>query len=235
MASLTEELEGEINSILAQAWDIRDGQVVPEPETVALAGGAVKLQATFLYSDLADSTGIAMHDKRIAARLFKAFLAMSTRLIVERGGKIRSFDGDRVMGVFVGDYKCTAATKCALQINYIFRNVIKPKFEARYEVFRNGQYTLAHCTGVDMGEVLTVRSGIRNNNDLVWVGRAPNVAAKLSAFRNTPYHSYITGEVYDLANAEAKVGSDGRDMWEERKWTDGPVERMFRSSWWWKP
>jgi len=232
--ALVDDITQDVTSILSQAWDIRDGQTVPSTDTVTLAGGGVKLFATMLYADLADSTDLAMWDRRVTARLCKAFLACSSRLIKARGGAVRSFDGDRVMGVFVGDSKNTSAVKCALQINWAFLKVIKPKFEAQYEALRNGTHKLAHCTGVDTSETLVVRAGVRNSNDLIWIGRAPNVAAKMSGFRDPPYFSFISGEIYDHVADEAKL-SNGQNMWEERTWTQGPIKRVFRSSWTWTP
>jgi hypothetical protein len=38
---------------------------------------------------------------------------------------------------------------------------------------------------------LNWRAGIRNNNDLVWIGRAPSLAAKLSDIREPRYSVYI--------------------------------------------
>jgi len=166
--------------------------------------------------------------------VFKAFLAASTRIIRAQNGQIRSFDGDRVMGVFVGDYKNTFAAKAALRINWMFSFVLKQKFEAKYEAIRDGTYKLGYCTGIDTGEVVAVRGGIRDNNDLIWVGRAPNVAAKLCGLRESNYCSYMTGDVYDMINDEAKL-YQGQNMWEERTWSRGPVARVFRSSWWVKP
>lgn len=232
--ALADDLSSDITKILNQEWSIRDGQVVPETADVALAGGGVKLSVAMLYADLADSTDLSMWNRQVAAKVIKAFLAASTRLIRARNGYIRSFDGDRVMGVFLGDYKNTEAAKCALQINWMFLNVLKPKFEAKYEKLMDGTHKLAHCTGVDTSEVLVVRAGIGNNNDLVWVGRAPNVAAKLCGLREPPYNSYISGEAYNKLNDEAKISGD-KSMWEERKWTNGPIDRIFRSSWTWKP
>jgi class 3 adenylate cyclase len=233
--ALVDDLTSDVNSVLSQAWDIRDGTAVPTTDTVVLAGGGVNLSAAMLYADLADSTALAMWDRRVTARLCRAFLACSTRLIKARGGAVRSFDGDRVMGVFLGDTKNTSAVKCALQLNWMFLNLIKPKFEAKYEALRNGMHKLGHCSGVDMSEVLVVRAGIRNSNDLIWVGQAPNVAAKLSALRDAPYHSFISGAVYDKIADDAKNSQDGRNMWEERNWGSGPINRVFRSSWTWKP
>jgi adenylate cyclase len=233
---LTDDLESEIDSILAEPWSVRDGTVVPETADVLLAGGAVRLSATMLYADLVDSTSLAIYDRRVAARAFKSFLSCCSRIVRERNGYIRSFDGDRVMAVFVGDTKNTSAAKAALNINYLFQKLIKPRLEAKYEMLRNGTYKLGHCVGVDTSEVLVVRAGIRNNNDLTWVGSAPNVAAKLSSIRNDPYTSWITDSVYKSMNQEAKTTERGESMWEERINVPAiPGGVGYRSSWWWKP
>jgi adenylate cyclase len=235
--SLKEDLAGDVTGIISQPWSVRDGTVVPDTKDLALAGGAVKLTATVLYADLADSTELAMnYDRRIAAKVFKCFLSSSSKIIRARGGDIRSFDGDRVMGIFVGDSKNSSAAKCALNINYAFIEIIKPKLEAAYPSLTTGSYKLAHCVGVDTSEMLVIRGGIRNNNDLVWVGRAPNVAAKLSAIRNSPYHSYISGTVYDSLNKESKYSKE-QDMWEKRANSTQVkgVTTIYRSLWRWSP
>lgn len=236
--SITDQLSQEVDGILRQEWAIRDGQVIPKTEDVALAGGAVKLAVTMLYADLADSTELAMgYDKRVVAKVFKSFLSCSSRIIRAEGGEIRSFDGDRVMGVFIGTSKNTSAARCALKINYAFLNIIKPKLIAKYPNLATGSYKLAHCVGVDTSEVLVIRGGVRNNNDLVWIGRAPNVAAKLSAIRESPNYSFITKAVYDVMEESVKKGGDPkRDMWEARTWKAvAGVPSIYSSSWTWKP
>lgn len=84
---------------------------------------------------------------------------------------------------------------------------------------------------------MVVRSGIRNNNDLVWVGRAPNVAAKLSGIRDG-YATYITKNVFDVLLDSSKYGGVARElMWESRIWSAGKpygVETVYRSNWTWK-
>jgi adenylate cyclase len=234
--ALKDDLATEIDGIMSQPWDIRNGTVVPENDDVALAGGAVKLEATMLYADLVDSTELAMYDRRVAARVFKSYLTCCSKIIRARGGDIRSFDGDRVMGVFVGSSKNTSAAKAALNINYAFLMLIKPKLEAKYDVFKDGTYKLGHCIGVDTSEVLVIRAGIRNNSDLVWVGRAPNVAAKLSSIRTDPYNCWITQDLYNNMNDVLKTSSDGRLMWEQRINVPAiPGGVGYRSSWYWQP
>jgi adenylate cyclase len=230
------DLENDVQNIINTQWDQRSGTMVPSMESVALNGGAVELEATFLYADLAKSSQMAKElDRRIVAKILKSFHLTSCKLIRSNNGIIQSFDGDRVMGVFAGETKNTNAIKCALQINYAVTHVIRPKFEARYDVVKKASFSIQHGVGIDTGTILTVRAGAHGNNDLIWIGRAPNLAAKLSDFRNSPYHTYITKDVYNKA-ADNLGGNPKKDMWEERVWTflDEKIN-IYRSSWYLEP
>jgi class 3 adenylate cyclase len=238
--SIADDVTADVTGVLDQPWDIRDGEVVPEQEDVALGGGGVKLEAVMLYADLADSTRIAMDDRRIAAKLFKAFLAAASRLIRHRDGYVRSFDGDRVMGVFITGGMHTNAAICGLNIAWAIANVIRPQFKAAYKMFQDNTYGIDHCTGIDRSEVLVVRAGIRGNNDLGWVGRAPNVAAKLSSIRvNSDYTTYITDDVHgyllDEATHTVKPENGKQDMWEKYEDSSTPVTTLYRSRWYRSP
>jgi len=191
-----------------------------------------------LYADLASSSRIAKQlDRRVAAKILKSFLATTSRLVKARDGSIVSFDGDRILGVFVGDSKNTNAAKCALNIKYAVKEIIRPKFESKYQSVRDASFTIAHACGVDTGTVLAVRAGARGDNDLIWIGRAPNLAAKLSELRESPYHSFITASVYNAMNDTSKYGGKNNEkMWESRSWTFlGDRISIYRSRWQWKP
>jgi len=167
--ALSDDLENEVQAIISTTWDKRDGRKIPETEEVALAGGAVEIDATFLYADLADSSKMAKElDRRIAAKIIKSFLYCASKLIIARGGKIVSFDGDRVMGVFYGDSKNSSAAKCALQIKWAVDKICE-KFETNYESVKNASFQIRHGVGIDTGTVLAVRGGVRGTNDLIWI------------------------------------------------------------------
>src|SRR5688500_13002405 len=107
---LNADLESEISAIFRSRWTARDGQVVPADQSVKLANDAVKLKATVLYADLADST--RMVDKQspeYSAEVYKAFLLSAARIIASHGGTITAYDGDRVMAVYIGVSKNTSA------------------------------------------------------------------------------------------------------------------------------
>ncbi|MEQ1947406.1 MAG: adenylate/guanylate cyclase domain-containing protein [Bryobacteraceae bacterium] len=231
------ELTTAIDSIVKTRWDLRAGLVIPETDDITLGNSGVTLEATVLYADLADSTELALFDQEIAAEVCKAYLVGTTRLIKAAGGEIRSFDGDRVMGVFIGKSKNTSAAKAALKINYFFTRVLEPAFLSFYGRLKDSPFRFAQSVGIDTGDVRAVRAGIRNSNDLVWVGRAPNIAAKLSSIREPDYSTYITEAVYDMLHDSAKL-SDGQNMWERRSWAKGEpygTDTVYRSCWWMKP
>ncbi len=235
--ALSDDLTRDIQTFISTAWNKRDGRKIPSTDEVSLAGGAVEIEATFLYADLADSSKMAKElDRRIAAKIIKSFLYCASKLIVARGGKIVSFDGDRVMGVFYGDAKNSSAVKCALQIKWAV-DKIREKFESSYESVRNASFKIRHGVGVDTGTVLAVRGGVRGTNDLIWIGRAPNLAAKMSDLREHPYSSFITAAVFNMLNDNSKYrGSENKPMWERRTWNFlGQALHVYRSSWQWKP
>jgi adenylate cyclase len=234
---MEDDLEKSVDSILKASWDITDGQVVPETQDLALANAGRKLEVTILYADLADSTELAMYDQQIAAEVYKSYLLGTTKIIKSQGGQIRSFDGDRVMGVFIGNSKNTSAAKAALKINYFFGQILQPKFSTFYPGIASSSFKFAQSVGIDTGEVRVARAGVRVDNDLIWVGGPANIAAKLSSIREPGFSSYITDTVYNMLHESAKVFNT-TSMWESRTWPNGRQYgrgSIYRSSWWLRP
>jgi len=91
---------------------------------------------------------------------------------------------------------------------------------------------LRQTVGVDTSKLLVARTGVRGANDLVWVGRAANYAAKLTELGPEP-SSWITGDVYDKLHESLKF-TDGKAMWEKRLWTSMDKMAIYQSTWWWR-
>ena len=93
-------LKGRVDTLFGSNFEQREGRVVPATADVALKDGAVKIEAAFLYADLAGSAKLSKTCPwTTTAKIIRAFLDCATRLIIKHGGHVRSFDGDRVMGV----------------------------------------------------------------------------------------------------------------------------------------
>jgi adenylate cyclase len=140
------------------------------------------------------------------------------------------------MGIFIGDRKNTNAATSALKIKYAVTNIIKPKAEAYFTSLSKTSWEIDHSVGVDTSSILAVRAGQRGSNDLIWVGRSPNLAAKLSEIRDPYYKSYISEDVYEALNDTAKKGGEkDQDMWTKCSYNwIGVSWIVYKSSWWWK-
>jgi class 3 adenylate cyclase len=227
---LKPELETAVEDIFKDAWSERDGQVVPEPEDLKLGNDAVKLNATVLYADISSSTVLVdSYKAQFAAEIYKTFLICAAKIIKDEEGAITAYDGDRVMGVFIGGWKNTHAVRTALRIQAAVSNIVNPALKAQYP---NESYELKHVVGVDTSELLVGRIGVRNDNDLVWVGRAANYAAKLCAL-NEGFATYITDSVYGHMHDKVKYALGGEDMWESRTWTEMNKMTIYRTNYYW--
>lgn len=122
--AILDDLKASVEKVVTEQWTHTDGRVVPGDYSLALSNDRVEMEAAVLYADLADSTEIAIASQVKAAEIFKTCLQGTTRLTRANDGHIRSFDGDRVMGVFIGDNKNSSAAKCGLQINWFFKNLL---------------------------------------------------------------------------------------------------------------
>ena len=228
--SLNTDLDEAVAKIFREAWTVTDGTAVPDSTELTFSNTGRSLNATVLYADLAAST--ALVDGWVgefAAKIYKTFLLVAARIIRNEGGAITAYDGDRIMAVFIGDSQRTSATRAAFRINWARANIIQPKLKEQYP---NSTYTLSHTCGIDQSSIMAAKTGIRGSNDLVWVGRAANYAAKLSN-ESSATPTWITEAVYNQLNGSMKYGGDPkRDMWIPMTWTSMNDQRVYCSTWW---
>jgi class 3 adenylate cyclase len=230
--ALADDLTTEVKRIFRDSWSERDGHVVPDAEDVNLQNDSINFKrATVLYADLSGSTTMVQSKKwQFSAEIYRTYLYCAAKLIRDMDGSITAYDGDRVMGIFIGGNQSTNAVKCALKINYAVQKIITPALDAQYP---NSGFVLKQVVGVDTSPVHVARTGVRGDNDLVWVGRAANYAAKLTELNEGP-PSWITKAVFDVISEEAKFGGSNKElMWKHWKWTEVDGSDIYSSTWWW--
>ncbi len=227
----SDDILKDVNSILKTKWETRKGQKVPEAEDNQLGNHAVTLDGTVLYADMTDSTGLVSgHKNWFAAEVYKSYLGAACHIIRNNSGVITAFDGDRVMAVFIGKLKNTSAAKAALQISYITRE-INSKIKQAYP---KTTYQLQHAIGIDSSALFVARTGIRNSNDLVWVGQSANYAAKLCSLASSIYSIFITAKVFRIMSDSTKYSDKPRKcMWDKTIWKEKGMP-VYRSGWWWE-
>lgn len=230
-------LNDRVNTLFDTNFSMREGRVVPSTDDVVLKDGAVKIEAAFLYADLASSARLSkLCPWSTTAKIIRGFLDCSTRLIVKHGGAVRSFDGDRVMGVFIGDSKNSDASICGREIHWAVRKIIDPAARKRFKSISDNGIEIRNGVGIDVGDARAVRSGIRNSNDLIWIGKAASFSAKLSDVRDPGYHTYISSRTYNKLSKSAKYDADGKNMWTCLDFTfAGENEKVYKSNNWKRP
>lgn len=234
MSVKSDSIRSQINNILAEPWVVEDGRVVPKTEDISQKNGGKKLEATYLYADLVDSTLLSKNfTPEFTARVIRMYVRGAVDSIRFKNGHIRSFDGDRVMGIFIGARRRNNALEAALHLNWAVTQVINPSLRARLEP-QGLSWAVSHRVGIDDGISLIVRGGARDNSDLISIGPAPNIAAKLSGLRGEPGAITVTDRIHDFLIHENKIHG-GRAMWSagEQRMV-GPYSLHTSSSGWWR-
>lgn len=168
--------------------------------------------------------------------MIRSYLNAAARILKHHGGAIRSYDSDRVMSIFIGSSKNSSAAIAAFNLNWAVQKVIRDKLDTRWPKSL-ANYTMHHGVGIATGEALIVRAGVRNSNDLVSIGSAPSLAAKLSELRRTP-DIYITSGVYGMLNEKAKRRNDGvSTIWskQQNESVGGSTVEVYATDYWRKP
>lgn len=231
--ALADDIKAEVTRVFRDQWSTRNGLVVPEPEDISLSNEAVEFeQATVLYADLSGSTAMVDGKKWwFAAEVYKTFLYCAAKIVRAEGGSITSYDGDRIMGVFIGDYQCTRAARCGLKINFAVQHIVNPMLAARYP---DAKYAVKQVVGIDVSSVRAARTGVRGGNDIVWVGRAANYAAKLTDL-DLAQRTWITEAIYNRINDAAKFGGEQKEnMWKKFTWSQHGNMAIYGSTWTWR-
>ncbi|MGV9947525.1 adenylate/guanylate cyclase domain-containing protein [Rhodococcus ruber] len=217
LAEVNAQLDKTIRKQMTVTEKQESSTSVPEATDLGYAEGKL-ISATYLYTDMLDSSGLAAAaDKESAARVFRAFLNVSTKIIRSLDGHIRSFDGDRVMGIFTGPDKEDRAVKSAMRIKYAVDHIVTPAIHEEIPSLKAEGWRLKQSSGIATGETLLARAGFRGSDDMISIGVAPNLAAKLSDIRgegtDAGYVTRIGKGTYGKLSDSHKL-SDGENMWQ---------------------
>lgn len=184
------ELLGQINQdvkdIFGKSIETTSAYVVPSRDDPGLTfplGSDKKgktIKTCVLMVDVRNSTKIskALSNNKIKlGKIYSAFIhAMAT--VADEYGYVRNIVGDRVMVVFEPKNCYVNALTCAEVMNTVATRILST--HVGIDDFKVG-------IGIDFGEMLVLKTGIRKKHDeqseyksLVWVGDAANIASKLT-------------------------------------------------------
>ena len=223
--TLRNDLNSEVRQILRERWRINPSRGAPNSNDLDLNNHGATINATVLYADLDESTKLVDQQKDVfAAQMYKTYLVCAARIISSEQGTITAYDGDRIMAVYTGRRTAERAVRTALKIGYAVKEIINPAIR---ELNPDTRFVMKQSCGVDTSKLLVTRTGPRSANDLVWVGRAANHAAKLSS-REAPA-THITAAVYGQLPQNLKVGNTGQPVWTQTKAPEIANRKIFTS------
>lgn len=227
--ALSDDLKSQVATIFRNAWVTTSGRVVPAPSSVGLGNQAIEFdEAVVLYADLDGSTDMVNKKTwQFSAEIYKNYLHCAAKIIKSEDGVITAYDGDRIMAVFIGERMRSRAAQAGLRLNNAVRHIINPAIKHQYP---KSDFVLKHVVGIDVSSIRAARTGVRGDNDLVWVGRAANYAAKLTSLSSDNLQIWVTDDVYQRLAADVKH-CDGKSVWETRIWTDMNNMPIYGSNW----
>jgi class 3 adenylate cyclase len=227
--TIADDIKNNAATTFGSGWTVRDGRTVPSPEDLKHSNDAVQFErATILYADLDGSTNLVENKKwQFSGEVYKSFLYTTSRLIRHHGGSIVSYDGDRVMGIFISDSQADDAVSCALKIKYAITTYVQPALHKNWST----DFKIRHVVGIDTSPIRAARTGVRGDNDIVWIGNAANLAAKLTSLSaDTP--TYITKRVYDRLSNSQKLGPLNEGIWKKWRWSQHNNDEIWSTTYW---
>ena len=218
--SYIRELEDRIRDYLTGEYEIIETKAIPSPENVAFGKKAYKIKLTAFCIDLRKSTDLLkIHDKETCGKIHKSFLTIATKIIIQNGGQLRSFNGDSVLAFFPAQFKSDIEKSviAAFQLKW----ALDIKFSKYFEQFSKLDFGI----GIDWGDVLIVRAGLPrndNNNDLVFLGTCVNYANTIANQALGPYHIGISNLTYE--NLSDPLRYETINGVKSNVWIDGIVD-----------
>lgn len=240
MSTFSDDIEENTDNFFSGSYEVQEARIVPRAADIKFGKHGKQMELAMMFVDIRESTKIVDGFRRTtAARMYKSFLQAVVKIVKKYDGEVKSFNGDGVLAVFGGDYKCNNAALASYAINWYVVKVLRPIME---KYFSNNQklqdMEFNYGIGVDLGTVLIVRAGIKgtDNSDLVWAGNATNISVKLNALSSKSNPIYITNRVYNRLDDKNKtyIDDDG-DVWEKRYWIKMNNMIIYRTDYWRKP
>lgn len=217
---IRKEVDDKVDAVLKENFLQYDIDEVPDIENKSesrLTHGNTGLfgEFTFLYVDMRGSSSYTdQHRLQTITKIYKAYHHCMVECIKEFGGKVRSFDGDRVLAVFDGVRKVNNSIDCAMKMVGCRYEILQPKIK---NAFSNDSFSLG--IGISTGNIMVSKAGVgydKNTRDLIWIGDSPNLGAKLSDVADNPLSIHICETTFDrLTENNRYTMNNGTktDMW----------------------
>lgn len=231
------DLENKIKDYMDGDYEVTETETIPSPENVPFGKKAFKIKLAALCIDLRKSTDLLrVHDKETCGKIHKSYITIASKIIVENGGQIRSFNGDSVLAFWTAKYQSDidTAVRTAMQLKW----ALDIKFSKYFDEYSKIDFGI----GVDFGDVYIVKAGLPkndNHNDLVFLGMSVNYASMIANQAYGPNHVEISTDTYSNLTDNLLTETDSSGV-KRNMWTNGNIKWKGKdwqtkcTSWYWK-
>lgn len=191
--SWMDDLYNKINEYTNGYYTQNASNSIPSLYNVGMGKSYVKTPVCAYCIDMRKSSSlIDKYGMESSVKIHKSFMTIASRVVIENGGRIRSFNGDGLLALWVnnGSNDIALAVKTAMMTKYFITNKLATFFNT---------YDIDFGIGIDISDMFTIRVGNQKNmdeNDLVFVGKSVNFATKISNNMVKPNNIGISKEAY---------------------------------------
>lgn len=224
---LTKYLNQNLQIYLRRLRRIRKGLTMPDLSILQI-GSARRMNVAILFFDLENFTSTSSQISNEATLfILNNIIPSLTRIIRHWGGTIEKNTGDGIMAILGTETR---------DLQTIARETIESAMAIRYimlveiqNILTDQQLPILNFRiGIDMGEVLISRIGIKNMNFITVVGDAANRASKLQTLSRTNGISIGENLATSLDSYLHRYLEEGTDpSWQWNKNSTGEPYRFF--------
>lgn len=233
-----QKMRDEVQKIFNSDFSTYPIERVPDGTDHRLRADNTGFEGEFAFLNVffqGSSTLNGTYPLKTIGKIYNAFHHCMVACIHECHGKVRTFDGDRITGVFSGEDKINEAVVCANYMVGCYVEILEPKIKT---LFNTDDFEIG--VGVCTGKALVIKSPVGSNGNtksLLWVGEATNIGDKLSENINV-----WNGRINICARCFQKLSQENRyhidkDGNKTPKWTQGAMDYqgslidIYRSTW----
>lgn len=152
-----DDLQTMVGDYLAGDYTKTKPRTVPLPEDVPLGKSAALLEATALFVDLRQSSDITNAFRRqTAAKMLKSYFHGAVKIVRAQDGVVRSFNGDGLLALFIGDERADDAVRAAMEMKWFIEEILWTRFDRYFTadaVSRGAPLKFSVGCGIDDGHI----------------------------------------------------------------------------------
>jgi class 3 adenylate cyclase len=205
-ASQLTKVEEQLNQDYTNAtFEIEEANTFPDLEEISRGNAAKLSNVGYGFFDLRGFTAWSEQKRdRTVFKVLEPALRALTRVVRLHNGSIEKPTGDGLMFVIGADEAnsekaAIRALQCAVDLGQLMETVINPFMKSKGHVVEGFKWGI----GLEMGNALVAKVGIRNHDFLTSISKAANFASKLENIAG-PNQILVGERLYKEAPAEVQ-------------------------------